>query len=61
MSKLMCPYCGWTYDPSINGEGHELVPNHWHKGADCPGQQQHPRNAESDKRKLHAGRRRRTD
>lgn len=52
MSKLMCPYCGWTYDPSINGDGYDLVPNHWYKAEDCPGQQQHPRNADSDKRPL---------
>jgi hypothetical protein len=52
MSRMMCPHCGWTYDPSINGEGYSLVPNHWFKAVDCPGQGQHPRNAESDKRPL---------
>lgn len=52
MARMMCPHCGWTYDPSINGEGYDFVPNHWFKAVDCPGQQQHPRNAESDKRPL---------
>jgi hypothetical protein len=52
MTLMMCPHCGFKYDPSINGEGYQLVPNHWYKGEDCPGQDQHPRNAESDKRPL---------
>lgn len=59
-----CPHCGWTYDPSILGYG--LVPQHaerplpvadavaWDGEAalPCQGSGQHPRNAETDHRRL---------
>ena len=46
---LMCPHCGWRYDPSVNGEGYQLVPGHLFDFKVCPGQEQTPRNAESDR------------
>lgn len=59
---LMCPHCGWQYDPEKHarlfpGEPspHELVPGHvefWDGDTPhgCPGSHQHPRNPESDRR-----------
>jgi hypothetical protein len=52
---FMCPHCGWKYDPSVDGTGYELVPNHRYDGVTCPGQDQHPRNSESDRRVLWNG------
>jgi uncharacterized membrane-anchored protein YjiN (DUF445 family) len=49
---MMCPHCGWTYDPAVEGDSYNLVPDHWFRGEECPGHNQHPRNAESDKRPL---------
>jgi len=66
MSDYKCPHCGWTYDPAVSGHG--LVPWHQVRNDDpgsehvvdrakgiarpCPGYQQVPRNAESDRRPL---------
>lgn len=52
LAVYKCPHCGWEYDPSINGWGYDLVPDHLTDNRPCPGQQQKPRNAESDKRPL---------
>lgn len=59
-SELMCPHCGWKYDPADKRWGtkqlpHELVPTHDFPRmcrAVCPGSQQHPRNPETDRRPL---------
>lgn len=53
MSVFMCPHCGWTYQP--DGDGWSLVPTHdFPKPARavCPGSQQTPRNAQTDRRPL---------
>lgn len=60
MSLYKCPQCGWTYDPATEspakgdwGSAWELVPTHSSlTRAICPGSQQHPRNAETDRRPL---------
>lgn len=58
---LMCPHCGWQYDPvrytkpGDDGLSFALVPCHdWPKPCRsvCPGSKQHPRNPESDHRPL---------
>jgi len=63
-SELMCPHCGWKYDPQWfsepgdDGRPFALVPTHdwWttHEGVpvECPGSAQCPRNPESDRRPL---------
>ena len=64
MSKYMCPNCGWQFDARLSA----LVPWHSVRQDDpdsrfvekrglgmaeaCPGVGQHPRNPESDQRKL---------
>ena len=62
MTLYKCPHCGWQYDPSsyhVTGthEPWDLVPKHDAVVAgniviECPGQQQKPRNAETDNRPL---------
>lgn len=60
MSMLMCPHCGWEYNPLLvryrRSSPHELVPMHrFPRGRgqpECPGFRQHPRNPESDRRPL---------
>ena len=57
---LMCPHCGWQYDPNdkkypAKTAPHELVPYHDENPplrAVCPGSKQHPRNPETDRRPL---------
>ena len=58
---LMCPYCGWKYDPQSfsepgdDGRPFALVPTHAAMSPaeiTCPGSEQHPRNPESDRRPL---------
>lgn len=55
---LMCPQCGWQYDPHDwphNELPHELVPIHSQtvaSSAVCLGTGQHPRNPETDRRPL---------
>jgi rubredoxin len=62
-SLLMCPHCGWQYDPATEKDRRdatspspfELVPTHdWPPPfrAVCPGTHQHPRNPDSDRRPL---------
>ena len=53
MDKMMCPHCG-----EITGVTGGLVPTHDYPRparAVCPGSQQIPRNAESDRRVLWDG------
>lgn len=59
MADMMCPWCGWRYNPAefigkpgVKYNPHELVPPHPPTGEPCMGVEQHPRNAESDKRPL---------
>lgn len=64
MSDLICPHCGWKYDPKAfarpgdDGQFYVLVPAHvwWttHEGVnvECPGTGQHSRNSETDRRLL---------
>lgn len=57
---LMCPHCGWQYDPNDeryppDTAPHELVPYHDDYPplrSCCPGSKQHPRNPETDRRPL---------
>jgi hypothetical protein len=64
---LMCPHCGWKYDPQQyrrpddDGRAFALVPAHdwqlWSPvrgqfGVECPGTEQCPRNPEADRRPL---------
>lgn len=52
-ARYMCPHCGLIVD-KLNRV--RLIPIHsvrgYSTGMTCPGSQQHPRNAESDKRPL---------
>jgi len=52
MTPYKCPWCGWTYDPKTEGYG--LVPLHSadDQTMNCPGSEQNPRNAETDRRPL---------
>ena len=57
MAMMKCPHCGWEYNPKAVSQGHSVVP--LHKGQEgggggyyCAGSEQHPRNAETDKRPL---------
>lgn len=58
MSRYKCPHCGWEYDPNQYPAvllPCELVPHHAYPSPDgtwCPGTEQHPRNAETDRRPL---------
>jgi hypothetical protein len=63
MPMLMCPHCGWKYDPRTytepgdDGRPFALVPAHPRDGDmasnyECPGTEQHPRNPETDRRPL---------
>jgi len=58
-SELMCPHCGWKYDPdvtlasSVGISGWELVPPHAYPatgiaGRLCLGSEQQPRNPETE-------------
>ncbi len=58
-TQYMCPSCGMKYTPE--GESYRLVPKHnlltaqgerIKSAGECPGSEQCPRNAESDKRPL---------
>jgi hypothetical protein len=58
MSLHKCPHCGLVYDPAeapshLQSVG-MLVPEHFLGGGPerCPGSWQHPRNAETDHRRL---------
>lgn len=63
-SELMCPHCGWCYDPQKyakpgdDGRSFALVPGHDFGKGDgvypfsCPGSEQCPRNPETDRRPL---------
>ena len=65
---LMCPHCGWLYDPQQfskpgdDGRPFALVPGHDYGDGSgrypfsCPGSSQAPRNQESDRRPLWNGR-----
>lgn len=61
-STYMCPHCGWLYDPAKAKGGRKkrerayaLVPAHGEP--ECPGTEQCPRNAKSDRRFLWNGQR----
>lgn len=57
---LMCPHCGWQYDPAEEEKrrktfNHSLVPTHDYPKmcrSVCRGAGQIPRNPESDRRPL---------
>ena len=64
---LMCPHCGWQYDPAafvgkpgVPRSPYALVPPHDMVGrtnddpdpGTCMGEEQHPRNPETDRRPL---------
>jgi hypothetical protein len=57
-TMLICPFCGWKYRPREYQPAlspHEFVPHHPYPqpgGSWCPGTEQHPRNPETDRRRL---------
>ena len=55
-SLKMCPHCGRTFLPRKCKPlvpKHEWLPNYYAtESVACPGSEQHPRNADSDKRPL---------
>ena len=52
--ERMCPHCGWRFDVLLAHENNDLVPNHFYPvhGILCPGNNQGPRNPDSDRRPL---------
>lgn len=49
MTKLKCPHCGKLFHPH---RCRPLTPKHSTAGVACPGSEQQPRNAETDRRPL---------
>ena len=53
--EYMCPHCGWRFDVRLSHKNNDLVPAHYYPAYSvllCPGNNQGPRNPDSDRRPL---------